>query len=146
MFADSSALVKLYADESGAGLIRDFPSFVVSALARVEVPAALWRKYRMHEVTAGAVALLVAGFEDDYSGGNMSGTRLTPIAVTGPILDQAARCAGVHQLRAFDATQLASAMAARAADPGCTAFATYDNCLRAAAATEGFRLIPDEVD
>jgi predicted nucleic acid-binding protein len=43
-FADSSALVKLYADEAGYEQVRDLVSIAVAQLARVEVPAALWRK------------------------------------------------------------------------------------------------------
>jgi len=45
-FLDSSALVKRYADEPGADLVRSLSPCVVSAIARVEVPAALWRKHR----------------------------------------------------------------------------------------------------
>ena len=42
-FADSSALVKLYADEAGSSEVRGFERFVVAQIARVEVPAALWK-------------------------------------------------------------------------------------------------------
>ena len=51
-FADSSALVKLYADESGYEHIRGIGSIAVSQLARVEVPAALWRKQSIGELSA----------------------------------------------------------------------------------------------
>ncbi len=44
VFADSSALVKLYADESDHELVRRIDVLIVSQVARVEVPAALWRK------------------------------------------------------------------------------------------------------
>ena len=40
-FADSSALVKLYADELGADMVRALSPLIISQLARVEVPAAL---------------------------------------------------------------------------------------------------------
>lgn len=36
--------MKLYADEEYAELVRGVEFLVVSAVARVEVPAALWRK------------------------------------------------------------------------------------------------------
>ncbi len=42
-FLDTSALVKLYVDEAGYRSIRLVQVIVVSALARVEVPSALWR-------------------------------------------------------------------------------------------------------
>ena len=43
VFADSSALVKLYADEPGHEPVRALSRLVVSQLARVEVPSAIWR-------------------------------------------------------------------------------------------------------
>jgi predicted nucleic acid-binding protein len=49
-FADSSALVKLYADEDGYQQVRGMASIAVAQLARVEVPAALWRKQRLGEL------------------------------------------------------------------------------------------------
>ena len=42
-FADSSAPVKLYADEQGAEAVRGLTAIAVSQLALVEVPAALRR-------------------------------------------------------------------------------------------------------
>ena len=44
VFADSSAIAKLYADEQDHPLVRGLDGLVVSALARVEVPSAIWRK------------------------------------------------------------------------------------------------------
>jgi hypothetical protein len=49
-------------------------------------------------------------------------------------------------VRAYDAVQLASALAARAANPGCREFACFDEGLRAAAAREGFALVRDAPD
>ena len=49
LFADSSALVKLYATEVDSKLARNLVQVnttVISSLAWVEVPAALWRKNR----------------------------------------------------------------------------------------------------
>ena len=51
VFADTSAVVKRYAEESGSEQVRGQGTVVVSALARVEVVAALWRKHRMGELT-----------------------------------------------------------------------------------------------
>ena len=112
-FADSSALVKLYADELGAEMMRAMSPLLVSQLARVEVPAALWRKHRMGELSAEDTAVLVAGFEADYFGTEEESERFLAIAATDPILDAAAQLAGIHGLRAYDAVQLASACFAR---------------------------------
>lgn len=65
-FADSSALVKLHADEAGSADVRGFPVMVVSALARVEVPAALWRKSRTGELSARDAGIFCAAFEADW--------------------------------------------------------------------------------
>jgi predicted nucleic acid-binding protein len=138
-FADSSALVKLYADEQGSADVRTHPHLVVSQLARVEVPAALWRKHRMDELTATDAGALVADFEADYFGGIDESRRFSIIAVTAGILDAAARLAGVHGLRAYDALQLASAVAVSAATPEGVGFLAYDFALNAAAAAEGLR-------
>lgn len=145
-FADSSALVKLYADEDGHQRIRSLAVLVVSALARVEVPAAMWRKNRWGELVADDAAVLVAAFEADYFGTATDAPRFAAVAVTAAVLDDAARCAAVHGLRAYDAVQLASARAAVAADPDCVGFAAFGGVLRAAAAAEGFQLVPPATD
>jgi uncharacterized protein len=64
------------------------------------------------------------------------------VAVTAPVLETASRLVGVHGLRASNAVQLASAMAAAKAIPDCRAVAACDGTLRTATATEGFALVP----
>jgi predicted nucleic acid-binding protein len=140
-FADSSALVKLYADEAGAELVRPVNPLVVAQVARVEVPAALWRKHRLGELSATDAAILVAAFEADYFGADEGEPRLLVIATTAAVFDQAARLTGVHGLRAYDAVQLASASAAHAATAGGIAFLAFDKALRAAAAAEGLEVL-----
>jgi len=88
------------------------------------------------------VHLLLADFEADFFGTADELPRLAVVATTGPILDVAARVTGVHGLRAYDAMHLATAINVRHADPGCEAFAAFDSQLRAAAAAEGFALVP----
>lgn len=67
-FADASALVKLYADEGGADVVRALQAVVVSQVSRVEVPAAIWPKHRTGELDAEEARLLVADFEADLCG------------------------------------------------------------------------------
>ncbi|HYZ02592.1 MAG TPA: type II toxin-antitoxin system VapC family toxin [Candidatus Binatia bacterium] len=143
-FADSSAVVKLYADEEGLAEVRGLTAMVVSQIARVEVPAALWAKHRRGELAAGDARTLTAEFEADYFGTEDEDTRFAAVALRAPILDAAARLSAAHGLRAYDAVQLASALTAHAADPSCTAFAAFDGSLRTAAAAEGFTLIPPD--
>jgi len=115
---------------------------VISCLARVEVPAAIWRKHRIGELTAGDVGALIADFEVDYHGSAQEPERFAVVCMPPVILDEAARQVAAHGLRAYDAIQLASGVAARRADPDCLGFACFDEELRAAAAAEGFQLVP----
>jgi predicted nucleic acid-binding protein len=141
-FADSSALVKRYADEDSADVVRGLGLLVVSALARVEVPAALWRKHRVGELAAEDASVLVAAFEAEWFPAADEEPRFHIVGVTPSILDDAARLAAAHGLRAYDAVQLASAVATRAAVPEGIVFAAFDRELRAAAAAEALRLVP----
>jgi predicted nucleic acid-binding protein len=141
-FADSSALVKLYADEAGHEQIRSLVSVAVAQLARVEVPAALWRKQRMGELSANDARVLTSDFEADYFGTSSEPPRFAAVVATGHLLDDAAWLCASHGLRAYDAVQLSSALAVRQADENCTTFAAFDHSLRTAAAAEGFALVP----
>lgn len=138
-FADSSALVKLYADEADARLVRGRNAYVVSAIARVEVPAALWRKHRTGELSAQDSVLLAAEFAADWHDPD---GRFLPVTVHAPVLERAAALVASHGLRAYDGVQLACASAAREADPQINSFLCFDLDLSAAAAREGFQLLP----
>lgn len=141
-FADSSALVKLYADEPDHEGVRMLVSVVVAQIARVEVPAALWRKQRMGELSAEAAALLTAEFEADWFGTEEQPPRFEIVRMTGNVVEDAARLTGVHGLRAYDAVQLATARAVRTVDPDATRFVAFDRTLRDAAAADGFMVAP----
>lgn len=134
-FADSSALVKLYSDEPGADVVRAEQFFVVSALARVEVPAALWRKQRNRELSEQDAQVLTAAFEADW---HTDGGPFLPLVVSEAVLEDAAALAARHGLRAYDAVQLATAGVARSAGLDLDAFLCFDVALAAAAAREGW--------
>lgn len=142
MFADSSAVVKLYADEPGSDEIRALEVLVVSCLARVEVPAALWRKARLRELDADDARILTDEFEADYFGTDEEVPSFAVVGLPTELLDRAADLAATQGLRAYDAVQLASALAAREADPACVELASFDADLREAAARTGLSLIP----
>jgi len=135
--------VKLYADEPGHRPIRALDALVVSALVRVEVPSALWRKARTGELPDAAAGTLVNAFELDFHGEHDSDPRFAIVALTESVLIAAAREAARHALRAYDAVQLASAVAVREVDPRCSHFACFDTELRRAAGREGFALLPE---
>jgi uncharacterized protein len=142
VFADTSALVKLYADEAEHEVVRScVDQFVVSELSRVEVASALWRKNRMAELSSEDAALLTADFEFDWYGDPEVAPRFSVIAAS-PVLNDAARLVAAHGLRAYDAIQLATANACRVVLPECNTFAAFDRSLRNAAAAEGWALMP----
>ncbi|CAN5296069.1 hypothetical protein BH09ACT13_BH09ACT13_07290 [soil metagenome] len=116
-------------------------NLVVSGLARVEVPAALWRKHRLGELSAEDAGVLVEEFEWDLVGEPERELGFGVLGVTADILDEAARSVARHPLRASDAVQLASALVARTADPSLTTFACFDEALTAAAVAEGFTVL-----
>jgi hypothetical protein len=109
----------------------------------VEVPAALWRKTRTGELEDATASVLVSAFEFDFHGDSDSGSRFTVLSLTEPVLIAAAREAARHALRAYDAVQLASALAVREVDPRCSQFACFDSELRRAASRAGFLLLPE---
>lgn len=140
VFADTSAVVKLYANEADCGVIRALDAMLVSQLCRVELPAALWRKNRMDALTAEDAHVLIRAFENDMF---QPDGRLVPIRITAGILDDAAALTATHGLRAYDAVQLATARVAREIDQNCRTVAAFDTELRVAAAREGFLLLPE---
>jgi uncharacterized protein len=129
--------VKLYADEVGHEPIRRLRApLVVSALARVEVVAAIWRKHRAGELDLDDSLTLIRAFAVDYRGTARRPPRFLAVAVSDELVEHAAELAGTHGLRAYDAVQLASALAARRADVRCDTLVTFDRALAAAARSE----------
>jgi predicted nucleic acid-binding protein len=107
------------------------------------VPAALWRKTRTGEIEDATAGILVNAFESDFHGDSDSNPRFTVVSLTEAVLVAAALEAARHALRAYDAVQLASALAVRALDPRCSQFACFDLDLRRAASRAGFLLVPE---
>ncbi len=141
-FLDSSALVKRYADEPGARVIRAIEHGAASAIARVEVPAAIWRKHRLGELDRADAAVLVQQFEWEWLGDDQTEPLFAVVVLTNDVLDGAARACARHGLRAYDAVQLAGAIAARQADKNITTLACFDRELAHAALREGFEILP----
>lgn len=113
----------------------------MSCLARVEVPAALWRKHRLGDVTRAEAAILTQAFEFDWFGDGDEEPAFAIVSVRQDLLEHAARAAVIHGLRGYDAVQLASAATARTADPDLERFACFDARLADAARVEGFTLV-----
>lgn len=141
VFADSSAVVKLYADEEHSDVVRRFDSLVTSSICRVEVVAALWRKTRIGEISSSAASMLVREFEFDLADTPDGVVRYVPMPVTDSLLSKASQLLPFHELRSLDAVQLASALYARELDPECAGFVCFDQRLTRAATAHGFRVI-----
>ena len=146
VFADSSALVKLYVPEAHHAVVREISEpIVVSALAEVEVPAALWRKQRIGDISAPDAALLCAEFAADIVGDDLPAPRFAVVSVGEDIVAAAVEAVSRHPLRAYDAVQLASALVVRRLLGDLHGFVAFDVALRSAAAAEGLALVPDDV-
>lgn len=76
------------------------------------------------------------GFEADFVSG-----RFGVISITPTVLRRAAGLTSTHGLRAYDAVQLASALAARDVATGIDTFACFDRALVAAAVREDFAIL-----
>ena len=104
-----------------------------SSITYVEARAALARRRRAGDLSAGEHRRLVGEFESDWQ-------RYVRLEVTDRLIREAAALADRHPLRAYDAIHLASAVTARRQFGGEMLFACWDDGLSAAAAREGFRV------
>jgi predicted nucleic acid-binding protein len=112
-FFDSSALVKAYIAEAGTNWVRtilDDPQhrITISALAEVEVTSALTRRFNEGDLTR-------LELDQAYDELSQDCATYLLVDVTGQILDAAVGNARQYSLRAYDAVQLASAVAVRTA-------------------------------
>jgi predicted nucleic acid-binding protein len=136
LFLDSSALTKRYLTEIGSTWISDLAdpananTLVVAEITRVEFAAALASRYRAHAISHAErdllVALLLHHFDTEY--------RILP--TTPELTARAVELTQAHRWRAYDAVQLATALAAAAILPGLV-FVAADDDLLAAARAEG---------
>jgi predicted nucleic acid-binding protein len=138
IFADTSAVLKLYVDEPGSAEMRNLNLLVVSALSQVEGTSAIWRKTEIGELDELKAQHLIRRFQADLRSELIDRTNLVAVPVTKELLNSAAALVPIHGLKSLDAIQLASANAAREADPYLDTFACYDKSLARAAASHGF--------
>ncbi len=113
----------------------------MSVLALVEVPSAIWRKQRTGALAGYEATVLVEAFMADCADEPGVPSRFHKLAVTTSILERAGLLARDHALRAYDAVQLASALAAHEVDRGCDTLVAFDKALARAARAEGLETI-----
>jgi predicted nucleic acid-binding protein len=109
-YCDSSGLVKRYVQESGTTWVQGLTHpgagnlIYVARITGVEVCAAISRRRRAGTVAAVDAAASMARFRLDID------QEYLVIEITAELLTDAMRFADVHELRAYDAVQLAVAM------------------------------------
>jgi predicted nucleic acid-binding protein len=141
-FLDTSAVIKLYRSEPNSpaivSVVGDTDRKVIAGTMPVEYRSALGVLVRKGELSAVNAVVLVRGFEADRS-------QFQPIALNGAVLGLAESLLDVHAvtdgLRALDAIQLASALAAHLEEP-IDALVTTDKTLARLAIQHGLTVLP----
>lgn len=109
-FFDSSALVKLYANETGTVWAKSLADPVagnrlyIARIAGVEVISAIARRRNTGAINANDAATAIADFRRDLV------STYIIIEVDAPLIAQAMLLVEAHILRAYDAVQLAAAL------------------------------------
>jgi predicted nucleic acid-binding protein len=140
-FIDSSALVKRYVQELGTRWVRNLTrrnaagDIYVARITAVEVTSAVARRRGGGNVTPARASSILFRFRKHLAG------RYTIIEITPALIDAAMVLANRHELRAYDAVQLAAAfyLSQRNQDAGFgpLALVSSDRALNAAATANG---------
>lgn len=134
LFADTSALVKLYIDEPGSEALAASAvlatTLAVSRITWVEMMSAFARRVREQPGAADGVSQARSHFIEDWP-------KLLVLDVTQPVAVRAGEYAEAFSLRAYDSVQLASIHALHLELPGEVRFACYDGRLVKAAGVLG---------
>ncbi len=141
-FTEMRTLFKRYVEEAESeallGRIEDAPAVGTALITRVEVAAALAKAVRDDRMPSAEAREAESDFLDDWAD-------FTTIELTDDVAARAGRLAWKHDLRGYDAAQLAAALAWRDATEDAedlVVFACFDNDLRRAAAAEGLETWP----
>ncbi|AGM40540.1 PilT protein domain-containing protein [Spiribacter salinus M19-40] len=138
LFCDTSALVKLYVDESESREVRravaESEAVAVSRVAWVEVHSALARLSRESSEGQRIQDAVKRHLRQD-------GPHFAVVELTAAITETAGEYTEAFGLRAYDAIQLASAMRLRAQSDVPVSFACFDQRLNQAARVLGFELL-----
>jgi uncharacterized protein len=140
-FLDTSMVVKRYVLETGTPWFQALTDpaaghfLFVARITDVEMTAAVARRRRLCSLTPGQAGTALAAFWQDFD----QQYRIMEIAI--PLLQQASQLADRHVLRAYDAVQLAAAVALNAqwiaAGTGTITLVSADQELNDAALAEG---------
>ena len=143
LYVDTSALFKRYVEEDGSEAVlarmEDATTVGTALITQVEVAAALAQAVRQQRMDRDEAKEAELEFLDEWAD-------FTRIGVTDALAARAGALAWQHDLRGYDAAQLAAALMwqERTEDPEDEiVFACYDNDLRLAATAEGLETWPE---
>ena len=126
LYLDTSALVKLYVTEEHSARVRravaQFATIASNLIAYAETRAALSRRHRMRDITAGDFGRAKRDFERGWKG-------FTVLLVDREIIRRAAELSEQLGLRAYDAVHPASADRLHRDTQSVVSFACFDNAL-----------------
>ena len=137
VYLDTSALVKLYIQETGTAQVlaaveaAESAHVIVTDVSRVESRSAVRRRERASDVSGTEANQILKQIERDVS----SFFLVQP--TSSAVLEEALRLIDRHPLRAYDALQLAGCLVVRDSLPGPVTFVCADAQLCQAAKQEG---------
>jgi uncharacterized protein len=144
-FVDSSALVKRYVEEVGTSWVRgitrrETDAYVyIASVTPVEVTSAIARRRRGKSLSPVRASAILSRFRTHLAG------RYTILEITPALIDDAMNLANIHELRAYDAVQLAVSAGLHKdwVDAGFApvVFVSSDQDLNVAATAEGLSVI-----
>ncbi len=138
LFADTSALVKLYIDEPGseamAASAAITTTLAVSRLTWAEMMSAFARRTREQPGASDGVAKARRHFVEDWP-------QFLVLDVTQALVERAGEYAEAFALRAYDSVQLAAICTLHLELPGEVRFACYDSRLVSAARVLGIESV-----
>jgi predicted nucleic acid-binding protein len=142
LYLDSSSLVKRYVDEPGSAEVaqatRDAALVGTVMISRVEVAAALAKAVRLQVLTRDQAWASLQAFREDWPD-------VVRLQVTDLLVFHADALAWEHQLRGFDALQLAAATLWQEMMGERVTFSTFDLRLWAAARNGGLLPHPEDL-
>jgi predicted nucleic acid-binding protein len=136
-FVDSSALVKRYVQEDGTAWVRSLTHYrtgnqiFLARITIVEVTSAIARRRGGRTIRSAQASSFLLRFRTHVAG------RYTILEVTPGLLADATTLANRHELRAYDAVQLAVALELNRISQGGIVLVSADKDLNAAATAEG---------
>ena len=136
-FVDSSALVKRYVQEVGTDWVRGLThhrtghQIFLARITIVEVTSAVARRRGGKTITSAQASYFLSRFRKHVAG------RYTILEITPSLLADAATMANRHDLRAYDAVQLAAVLELNRISQGGIVLVSADKDLNDAATAEG---------